>query len=467
MLTKGLGSDFSFDSEYDTVANEQELLEQARESVNISSKGSAAKNNATSRSTSAVSRPASSASRTTSGKSDGKRKRGNKSTTSSVSVNSVSINFLNSYKFAKEDRPPFLQDDEVFNLLSVEAAAQQIMHWMQTKAMMNSNNIKEQKSKAVAGQEKPDEEIKPVKIEAGEDDALSKLHKQMFCLRTPLRDPKDYWDLYPRNWPEVNKSLYLDHLGLENICSPRTIELLHDRANKLEIKMFSTINISVGRSGGSRKQNLRTLEDGSTEVVSTDDWLSPTSVIQVIEALDNLGAIWVVIWPGEWSIVAIRRVVTKLHAFSDIRNRDLRKRMLEAFINEVLATNASHAARKKIPMIHEKIERLAKKYLDNKGAYERQLKTGDKGQNHSRMPINSVPPKGNPTDQLRREVKDLRKRVGNIKTPSGKDVCVFWNTQQGCRSVICKLEHCCAFIKEGGKGMCGGSHKKFEHYKKA
>ena len=36
-----------------------------------------------------------------------------------------------------------------------------------------------------------------------------------------------------------------------------------------------------------RKQNLRTLEDGSTEVVCADDWLSPTNIKQLMEVLDN------------------------------------------------------------------------------------------------------------------------------------------------------------------------------------
>ena len=61
---------------------------------------------------------------------------------------------------------------------------------------------------------------------------------------------------------------------------PRTLELLHDRSSPLEIKMFLTLNINIGRTGASRKQNLMTLDDGTTEVVS-----------HLIEAFDNLVAI--------------------------------------------------------------------------------------------------------------------------------------------------------------------------------
>ena len=65
---------------------------------------------------------------------------------------------------------------------------------MTTKAMMDSNKIKETKSRAIRGKEKPDEEVKTIDIEAGKDDALTNLHKQRFCFRTPLLEPKEYWN---------------------------------------------------------------------------------------------------------------------------------------------------------------------------------------------------------------------------------------------------------------------------------
>ena len=164
-----------------------------------------------------------------------------------------SVNFLNSDKWPKDLRPPHLEDDEVFNTLSVEAAANHIMQWMTTKAMMASNEHKEKRSRSMAGREKPDEPIKKVKVEAGEDDALSIFHFKRFKLRTPLTDPKDYWHLMPIKWPEVNKSLYLENIGMDNICSPKTLEMLHDRSSPIEIKMFLTMNINVGRSGVAKK----------------------------------------------------------------------------------------------------------------------------------------------------------------------------------------------------------------------
>ena len=74
-------------------------------------------------------------------------------------VLSKSVNFLNSDKWSKDVRPPHLEDDEVFNTLSVEAAAQHIMQWMTTKTMMASNEIKEKRSRSTGGRERPDEKI--------------------------------------------------------------------------------------------------------------------------------------------------------------------------------------------------------------------------------------------------------------------------------------------------------------------
>ena len=90
--------------------------------------------------------------------------------------------------------------------------------------------------------------------------------------------------------------------------------------------------------------------------------------------MDNLVAIWTIIWPGEWSMVAMRRTITKHLAFGENQNLDLRKRMLEAFVNEVLTSNASLAARGKPPLEFEKLDKLATKYLENKKNFENSFK---------------------------------------------------------------------------------------------
>ena len=457
-FTKTVGEEeFSLDEDEDDGTEEsnntRDLLAKARQSVNI---------------------PERTAKRTapTIASGNAKKSRGNSGQngtnagTNSKKVNKPagqttksSVNFLNSDKWALEMRPPHLLDDDVFNAISIESASLQIMNWMTTKAMMASNNLKENKALQRGGKEKPDMEIKKIKVEAGEDDCMTTLHKQRFMFRTPLQAPKEYWHLVPQRWKEINKSLYLENIGMDNICSPRTLELLHDRSSPLEVKMFLTLNISVGRAGVSRKQNLRTLDDGTTEVVSSDDWLSPTNISQLIEALDNLVAIWVVMWPGEWSMVALRRAVTKHLAFGDIQNSELRKKVLEAYINEVLTGNASLAARGKPPMEFEKLDKLATKYLDNKKHFERSFKIVD---------TKDKPSEKDKSQSLatltRNEVSSMRKLVGSLKTTSGKNACLYYNTTKGCSVSSCKFEHSCCYVKNDGK-LCCGAHKMKEHEK--
>ena len=371
------------------------------------------------------------------------------------------VNFLNSDKWSGEVRPPHLMDDDVFNMLSVESASLQIMNWTTTKAMMTSNELKESKALSRGGREKPDAEIKKIQIEAGEDDSNTILHKQRFSFRTPLQSPKDYWHLVPLRWKEVNKSMYLENIGMDNICAPRTLELLHDRSSPLEIKMFLTLNISVGRAGVSKKQNLRTLEDGTTEVVSSDDWLSPTNIHQLLEAIDNLVAIWTIMWPGEWSMVAMRRAITKHLAFGDIQNVELRKKIMEAYVNEVLSSNSSLAARGKPPMEFEKLDKLALKYLDNKRHFEKSFKIESKKENDEER--DKFKSKSN-SGSHRQELNKMRSRVGSLKSSSGKLICLFFNTSKGCVVKNCKFEHSCCYVKTDGK-LCSAGHMIKDHVK--
>ena len=294
---------------------------------------------------------------------------------------------------------------------------------------------------------------------------MDNLHKQRFHLRTPLTDPTDYWALVPKKWPETNKSMFMEHVGLETVLSPRVLELLHDRTSQIEIKMFHGINISVGRSGGSRKQNLRTLEDGSTEMVSSDDWLNTSSINMLMEALDNLVTVWIIVWPGEWSMVVLRRVVTKHQAFSDIQNMDLRKKVLETFLNKALAINASHAVRGKPPMFFAALDKMAEEFLNNRRNYDRQLRSD---QSQSEGNLNKKAKMDRPPSKVmthRQEVDNMRKRVGSLKTKGGKEVCVYFNSTAGCRSTTCRFFHGCCFVKDG-KDICGENHKLAEHRRK-
>ena len=117
-------------------------------------------------------------------------------------------------------------------------------------------------------------------------------------------------------------------------------------------------------------------------------------------------------------MVALRRAVTKHLAFGEISNADLRKRMLEALINEVLSGNSSLAARGKPPMEFEKIDKLATRYIDNRKHFEKTFKI-DGNVEEPKDPKKTKPK----ALLMREEIKELRKAAGSRKTVSGKEVC--------------------------------------------
>ena len=157
---------------------------------------------------------------------------------------------LNSVIFPKEVRPDWLQDDEAIDELSRGEAANAISQWTMTRALMKQNDLREEKVNKTKGALKKDQDVKSVKINAGEDNATSVLHDQRFKLRTPLLKPEEYWKLMPVKWPETNKKIHLSHLGLESVLSAKTIETIHDRSDtSIEIKKFSSVNVMIGREG--------------------------------------------------------------------------------------------------------------------------------------------------------------------------------------------------------------------------
>ena len=119
-------------------------------------------------------------------------------------------------------RPDWLKVDRIIDSLPRSTAASVIAQNQMTVAMVKQNAIKEEKALKSKGGLHKDEEIKMVTVTSGEDNATDVLHSQRFAFRTPLTKPEKYWDLHLVKWPEVNKKIYLSHLGLDHIISAKT-----------------------------------------------------------------------------------------------------------------------------------------------------------------------------------------------------------------------------------------------------
>ena len=258
---------------------------------------------------------------------------------------------LNSDFFAKDVRPDWLMEDEQINELTRGEATQAISQWNMTKALLKQNELREEKANKSKNSLKKDQAIKMVKVEPGEDDATTTLHKQRFLFRTPLQKPESFWHLYPVKWPENNKKIHLAHLGLDYVISAKTLESIHDRSDtNIEIKKFSNINVMIGREGSSKTSRVQQ-KDGGIEVECKDTWLDVANVSQLEEALDNLVRVWSVMWPGDYGPANLRGIITKHRSFSAVfENLDTRKRVLEDFINKVLQDNAVRAGQELPPL---------------------------------------------------------------------------------------------------------------------
>ena len=353
---------------------------------------------------------------------------------------------VNSQMFPKSERPPWLQNDEVFDCLTMEAATMQISQWTMTRTMQEQNKLKEEKT--VGGKMKSDQEVKTVAIESGEDDAKFNLHPKRFCFRTPLVEPASYWKLYPIKWPEMTRNVNLEHLGLDHVLSPKTLELLNDRRSIITIKMFAGVNVDVGKDQTKVSQKVKQSSDGSTVIQARDDWLDMASVAQIMEALDNLVRVWAVYWPGEFGPNNLRGVISKYRGFGDLQDNSNRKNVLESFINRVLSVNASRAGSNKPPLAYKNIDSMAWDIVGRVPSRKADQDDSDV--------INHDKKNG---DRKKREFEDLKKYIKD-KKHNGKSICIWYNTTFGCKNTSCGREHACGFIPKGKSEPCCGSHSK-------
>ena len=130
-------------------------------------------------------------------------------------------------------------------------------------------------------------DIKTISVLPGEDNANDVLHPQCLIFTFPLSKLDSYWEKYPVKWPEVNKKVQLAHIGLDYIISAKTKEFVHDTSDvSINIKMFSPINVMIGRDGESKCSKVKQDIDGVL-IETNDNWTEVTTIAQLDEARDN------------------------------------------------------------------------------------------------------------------------------------------------------------------------------------
>ena len=396
----------------------------------------------------------------------------------------------NSSKFSKDKRPDHLQDDDIFDELTIGEATMQLAMWTQTKADREATELKMRKAEGKPL--KSNTMVKMVKVSSGDDDATSTFHPQRFHLRPPVTGLSKVWASYPTHWPEVYYSMDFSDVGLENQLGQKQLELLHDRRSKIEIKMFAPANASWGRSG-TKTMSVKQDEDGNTAVSNKDEWLGLLTMSELMLSLDNLVAAYACMWPNDRSMVTLRRVVTKNKEFSAMTNVSTRLKLLESFINEVLRINQRKAIQGDVPLTFKEANDMAKDYLDNVSDYVResgnkwkesgqqgsgqqagvQMGGGqgnrwlDRGQSNRWM-NRGQGSKGNANVDNVTRMEEFTRKLLEGKSVNGRKVCVEYNMKDDrgghrCKDRRCDKAHCCGFVDKGTDKVCGKKHSKFEH----
>ena len=178
------------------------------------------------------------------------------------------------------------------------------------------------------------------------------------------------------------------------------------------------------------------------------------NIAQLEEALDNLVRVWTVMWPGEFGPVNLRGVVTKhrsLAAYFD--NQETRKRILEDFVNRVLADNAVRAGQKLLPLSYKEIDERIKDIVERRAEY-------------TKYTIPKVTGRGSKPETAKPAEFEVLRRALRGKKENGKEICIWFNLKDGCKIMKCPRLHICGNIPIGKTDPCRARHSKTECTKK-
>ena len=131
----------------------------------------------------------------------------------------------------KSERPDWLKNDEVIDQYDLKEASSLCAQYKMIAAMERQTNMQVEKEIKAMSVVRPDQDIKPVMVLAGEDNVTTRLHPQSFVLQLPLTKPETYWELFPVRWPQAKKMIQLAHLGLDQVLAARVVELMQDRSD--------------------------------------------------------------------------------------------------------------------------------------------------------------------------------------------------------------------------------------------
>ena len=263
----------------------------------------------------------------------------------------------NSEMFPKSERPDIFQDDDKFDAIAVDKAAT-----ICYKHSVEENRIKkkEQKKNSL---EKCDDVLKKVMVPAGGDDAKEELNIEARKLRPVCKEIKKIMDWLPMAHEGIIRNLPLQVYGLRDGVASKSIELAHNLASHLEIKMFAPANLKS--SANNQRHKAFSDKDGQLIVEQEDMFEDIGNTGDVMMAWNTLDCVWQKLH-SDWPAAKIAmRVLLTMRMFAHCGHKA--KDVMVLFSNRFLTICASNAANREEPMDFERAMSLAKDVCYNGG----------------------------------------------------------------------------------------------------
>ena len=268
----------------------------------------------------------------------------------SMAEKKITWDLLNS-AWDVEKRPEKLQSEEAVNCYEV--------HELESLYRMYQEVEKNKKG----GQQEmtaKDEKQLTVVFKEQKDDGKRKLHPARWC-RLPVKKTKKWWKKTPTVRKKTFLSFDLEFTGSEHKIADRTLQKLHDRSTALELKNFCSENAAVN----SKPQKEERRADGT--LVRDLDWVTPTSVAQIQEAIVNYLCANHALWPFDLTGFSLLRILTKYRWFEHTRNTKLQVTLITSFFNAVMRKNKTAAANKTCILSFRQQEEILKEVLNSNG----------------------------------------------------------------------------------------------------
>lgn len=226
--------------------------------------------------------------------------------------------------WAKELRPDYLQTWQ-------DCADVSLFEMQGLRAQLEKDAEKQN-----LGEEVFTRDCKPKKIKhkAQTDNGTTKLHLARFH-RQPLSHPKKWYDKVPQKRTEIIRNFPQDHYGLQGQVSPTTIGKLHNRTVLQTFEAFGKTSTKPGKTGKYADEQ------------------------QLEEALLNYGSLMHAVWPYDYSLFPIWRVLVESRWGKTVTSDEKkRSELVVEFFNSILADNAAKAVNEQYPCVFEQVTLL-------------------------------------------------------------------------------------------------------------